>query len=158
MKNFKNASTLIVSLCLDTLKNNGADFALNNDTDSRGLSNIADTDGDLFSFECEFRGTPVLGLVTPNVKEIEAQHNARSCAFVIRIYKTEEIKKVKGVLDNEGFFTRIPDFSEIIPIILMTSIGCIAYNGYGDFYQSGEELEMRERCFSAAFDTPLCEE
>lgn len=164
MKNFTNFTALIVSLCLDYIKTYGEEFHLNNDTDSRGFSTLDTSDTDLYSFEAQYKGTHVLGLITPNVPLIEAEHKNGMCPIVLRIYNAGELMRVVGALDDEGFFTRIPSDDEITPLCMMNSDGVIAYKNnvenkcMCDPYQSISEGKARGLAFSTAFNTPLIEE
>ena len=164
MKNFTNFTALIVSLCLDYIKTYGEEFHFNNDTDSRGFSTLETSDTDLYSFEAQYKGTHVLGLITPNVPLIEAEHKNGMCPIVLRIYNADELMSVAGALDNEGFFTRIPSDNEITPLCMMNSDGVIAYKNNVENkcmcnpYQSISEGKARGLAFSAAFNTPLIEE
>ena len=157
MKNYTSFSELVVSLCLDTIKNQGEEFHLNNDTDSRGFSDIADTSADLLSFECKINHEKALGLITPNAEQIKVDHRNGVRPIVLRVYRLADIERVKGVLDNEGFFTRIPSNSEIVPTYEMDDSGFVLF--------CGKELESenygafeRALCFNTAFDLLYKEE
>lgn len=137
MKNYETASALVTALCLNVLKYQGEEFELNNDTDSLGNSAKNGANGDLLSFEGEYKGERVLGLITPD-----------SALIVVRAYRLVDVQK-SDVLE-EGFFTRIPSRNEIEPLFTMDKNGNIV--GEVNANENVLTKEMRALTFFAAFN------